>query len=301
MQAFRQIRAALTDLIPIEHAASALAVTDLFHRELDEYAELIVGPGGAPAGVMTRGDDASFSERCRTALELCGMPAAAIEHQRALATWFENKRAFFKVEWHAASEGTIEPAAACYFRRRPEVDEVLDKLGGMGVTPAVRDHVRRVAETVDKTTFHFVAAAFRPGQPIQHKLYFSQFVPADLRAQVAQRLERVFDLYGLDGPAREQWRRHHARCVPGGEPTIFVSIRCTGDEVAPTFKIDYPDVPPALASLWLDGEGRTSVLRDAGLACDLAGANRLTFLGVRFTRGEDGPALKYYADVPTAD
>jgi len=297
MQGFRQVRSALTDLVPVEHAVDALGVTDLFNRELDEYAEIIVGPGRVPVGFMTRGDDASFGERCRTALEVTGMPAAAIERQRALASWFEHKRAFFKMEWHRTGQG-VEPLAACYFRRRPPVDDVVTHLGDAGVAPPVLEYVQRVARTLDKSTVHFVSAAFRPGHPVHHKLYFSQFAPADLRADVAGRIDRMFDLAEIAGPARERWRAHHPRCVPGGEPTIFLSISFTDDRVAPTFKIDYPEVSPATAAAWLDANARRPVEDDAGLACDLARIHRLSFLGVRFARDQAAPGLKYYADVP---
>ena len=78
--------------------ADTATVVDRFAPELDTYAELIVGPGRAPLGFMTRGEDDSFTARVRATLEALGMPDAALDHHARLADWFEHRRAFFKVE-----------------------------------------------------------------------------------------------------------------------------------------------------------------------------------------------------------
>lgn len=291
-------RAALARLLPAEHTPTPLALTDLFARELDDYAELIVGEAGRPVGFMTRADGPGFTERGRVALEQLGMPAEALAHHEAMAELFEHKRAFLKLEWLATPAG-VEPAASCYFRRRPALAAVVERLAGWGVDAAALALARDVAAALDKTTVHFVAAAFRPGRPVQHKLYFSQLVAPDTRADVAARIEQVFGRVGLPETVRAHWRAHHDATVPPGESSLFVSISFSGDEVAPWLKIDYPHVPCAQAAAWLPALAQQAqAVADAELACELGRTSTLTYLGVRFHADRPAPSLKYYCDMP---
>ena len=68
--------------------------------------------------------------------------------------------------------------------------------------------------------------------------------------------------------------------------------------IAPSFKIDYPDVGAARAAAWLPEAEQGQVIADAEAACALAGTGAVSYLGVRFGAGSSGPALKYYCDVP---
>lgn len=86
--------------------------------------------------------------------------------------------------------------------------------------------------------------------------------------------------------------------MPAGEATLFVSVSFSGQEITPSFKLDYPEVTPAQAAAWLPDDQRARATADAERACALAGTRALTFLGVRFHAGEPAPALKYYGDVP---
>ena len=273
-----RVRAALARLPDSE----PLLLTDLFGEELDQYAELIAGPGGAPLGFMTHGDGPRFTERVRSALAMLGMPEAARAHHAALAHAFEHTNGFFKAEWGAGS-----PLAAIYFRRRPELADALAGLAAWGVRDTAR--LARMAELLDKDTVHFLAAAFRPGQPVHHKLYFSQWAPPEARGDVAARIARVFELFGV---APDAWRAHHDAMVADGDPTLFVSTSVTAAGPSPSFKIDYPDVSFARAAAWC-----TASLADARLAAELAGTEALSYVGVRFAPGA-APALKCYADVP---
>jgi hypothetical protein len=175
-----RIRAALALLVPAQSAGLALGCAELFGRELDEYAELVAGPGRNPAGFMTRGEDASFTERAAAVLAELGMAEDAVAHHGRLADWFEHVRAFLKPEWHV-SEAGVEPLAACYFRRRPTIDEVITRLGYWGLCAAARELTIDVARLLEKDSVHFVAAAFRPGSHVHHKLYFSQFLTPETR------------------------------------------------------------------------------------------------------------------------
>jgi hypothetical protein len=290
-------RSALVRLLPPEHTPTPLALTDLFARELDDYAEIIVGRAGRPVGFMTHADGPGFTERGRVALEQLGMPADALAHHSAMAELFEHRRAFLKLEWLVTDSG-VEPAASCYFRRRPALAAVLERLAGWGVAPAALALARDVAAALDKSTVHFVAAAFRPHQPVQHKLYFSQLVARDTRTDVAARIERVLARADLPEPVRAHWRAHHDATLPPGESSLFVSLAFSGNDIAPWLKIDYPQVPCATAGAWLLPPDQARAVADAELACALARTSMLTYLGVRFHADRAAPSLKYYCDVP---
>lgn len=290
-------RAAIARLLPPELTTQPFSLTDLFARELDEYAEIIVAPGRRAAGFMTRGEDASFTERARLTLTQLGMPPEAVAHHRALAGWFEHVRAFLKVEWHRTEEGA-EPLAACYFRRRPEVDDVLARLARFGVTAPARELVMDVAQLLDKDTVHFVSAAFRPGSEVHHKLYFSQWVTPETRDAVTERIARVLQLFGFSEEAEAHFRINHRRMVSREDSTLFVSVSFTKDAIAPSIKIDYPAVAPARAAAWLPEAEQLDVLDEAQAACELAGTRAVSYLGVRLGLDWDAPSLKYYCDVP---
>jgi hypothetical protein len=147
------------------------AVLDELDDPLDAYAELIAAPARDAVGLMTRGEGPGFTRAVSSILRRLDMPPAALEHHRFLAEHFEHKRAFFKVEWHFGPDGRVAPLAACYFRRRPELDTVLDALERRGVGAGLHDPLRVLAYTLDKRTVHFVAAAHsRLWQPRLHAL-----------------------------------------------------------------------------------------------------------------------------------
>ena len=287
------VRSTLATLLPGEGIPP---LADLFEAELSEYAEIIVGPGGKPAGFMTRGEGQAFTERVRVAIAQLQLPEAASAHHLELARWFEHTRGFFKAEWHKTATG-VEPLAAIYFRRRPPIDEVLARLD---LTAAARERFAALARTVDKQTVHFVSAAFRPGHPVHHKLYFSQWVTPDTRAAVADGIGRVFDLYGFGAGVRDAWRPCHERCLGAadGETTIFVSASASPDGPSTTFKIDYPEVDAAVAAQWVPEAQRAAVMTDARRAQGFGGTRHMTFLGVRFATDRPAPSLKYYCDLP---
>jgi hypothetical protein len=292
-------------------ASGAAAVLDVFEQELDEYAELIVGPttgGASPSpgvvGFMTRGEGAGFTERAAAMLQRFDMPPAARAQHRFLAELFEHKRAFFKIEWHRQAGGGVVPAAACYFRRRPELDTVLDALGQRGLAAELQDQLRVLAFVLDKRTVHFVAAAFRPNAPVHHKLYFSQYVTPATRQAVAARVGRLVDRVDGKGSAsrpegtRALWQAaHDGILAEAPERTIFVSVNFTDQARLPWLKIDYPEVTPAQAAAWVSEDRRAQVERDARDACAGVGCDRLSYLGVRLV-GDGQAALKYYVDLP---
>lgn len=291
------VRAALTTHLPADHTTTPLTLSDLFEGELSEYAELIAGRAMNPIGFMTRGEGPAFTEHVRIALQALGMPGAAIERQQAMATWFEHMRGFFKAEWHRTAQG-VEPLAAIYFRRRPEIDEVITRLTQWGLPDVARQRVSAMARLLEKTSIHFVSAAFRQSHPVHHKMYFSQWVTRDTRAAVAERISRVFELFGFLAGAREAWLANHERCIGPDDTTVFVSTSVNVDGVSPSFKIDYPDLTPELVAAWLPAAERATVLDEARHAMALGGTKQLTFTGVRFAADQPAPALKYYSDVP---
>jgi hypothetical protein len=293
-------------------ASGAAAVADLFEPELDEYAELVVGrsPGAGsaaapdPVGFMTRGEGAGFTERAASVLQRFDMPPASREHHRFLAELFEHRRAFFKVEWHRQPDGGVIPAASCYFRRRPEIETALAALGRRGLDPAVQDELRALAFTLDKRSVHFVAAALRPGAPVHHKLYFSQYVTTATRPVVADRVARLLGRMGESDEVRALRLRAHENMLPAlgndGETTIFVSAHFTDRERLPWLKIDYPETTPAQAAVWARDQDRPQVEREARMACASLGRSRLSYLGVRL-QGDEAASLKYYVDLPARE
>jgi hypothetical protein len=287
------VRKAVSQLLP-DDTLPAFSLTDLFAEWLDRYAEIIVGPGGKPVGFMTHGEGPEFTERVRLALERLDMPAEAREHHQTLAAWMEHKRGFFKAEWQRTEAG-VEPLAAIYFRRRPQVGAVLDHLD---LDAVAADRIRDFAGTLDKDTIHFVSAAFRPNHPVHHKMYCSQWVTDATRAEVAARIPRLFDMFGTHAGARAVWHAQHDRCVGTDATTVFVSTSVTRGEVSPSFKIDYPDLAPDVLAAWLPEASRRPAVEDARRTMTLAGTKRVTFTGVRFSPDQAHPSLKYYGDVP---
>lgn len=292
-----RIDAALGELLPDVPSALTVAPTvERFTGDLEQYAELIVHPTAEVAGFMTRGEDAGFTERAAAMLEQIS-PAGAAHHQ-ALARWFQHRRAFFKIEWHRVDD-RLEPLAACYFRRRPHIDDALLRLSVAGVDDRICARVAAVADALDKETVHFVSAAFRPAHPVRHKLYFSQYVTPETRKAVAGRVEGLFDRFELSDALRERWRAQHGRCVPGvGDSTIYVSVSFEAERMLPSFKIDYPGVPATRAAWWVDAADRAAMLDAADRACALAGTRDISYLGVRFEQGRDVPTVKLYCDPP---
>jgi hypothetical protein len=290
-------RSALASLLPRDETTLPFTFVDLFGNELDAYAEIIAGPGGKVAGFMTRGEDGGFGQRAQLAMKELGLDEASREVHRALAAWFENKRAFLKLEWHQGPDG-VEPLVACYFRRRPSLASTMVRLAELGVGPEPLARARAMGEVLDKGTVHFVSAAFRPGRAPHFKLYFSQLADGPDRVKSTERVARVHDLFGVTGPLRDRWRELHENTVGPGVETFFVSMSCTGDELSPSFKIDYPNVSATGASEWRPSGERPEVVLEIERTCAMAGQRALTFLGVRFAPGEPTPTLKYYADVP---
>ncbi|HSK03529.1 MAG TPA: hypothetical protein VK932_19895, partial [Kofleriaceae bacterium] len=234
-----------------DHAAGALTMAELFAEPLDRYTELISSVSGELTGFMTRGEDRRFTAQTAAALEYLGMTRDARDHHAALAGWMEHRRGFTKLEWAREGEaGRVVPLAAIYFRRRPAVADTLARLADRGVGSAGRELAAEVAGVLGKRTVHFVAAAFRPGSPVHHKLYFSQLVAADTHAEVARRVEAIVRRFGGTPAQVAIWQHHHAATVHRDDSTIFVSVSMTADQPSPSFKIDYPEVEPARAAAW---------------------------------------------------
>lgn len=283
------------------HVATAAApsvrdVLSSFEPELERYAELIVGPGRHPLGFMTRGEGPSFTERVAAAMRRLELPAAAIAHHARLATWFEHTRGFAKVEWHQGADGAPAPMVAVYYRRRPAVETALAKLHSFGVAPAVQDELRRFGYALEKTSIHFVSAAFQQGSPVQHKVYFSQLVLEERKPAIEDRIGRIFDRLGL-GADRERWLPMHRRALEHAtETTLYVSFNFTDEHLVRTFKIDYPGQLPGQSAAWAEPAQRDRVELEVAETARAMDGDRLAYLGVRFDGGA-APKLKYYADL----
>lgn len=264
-----------------------------FAGELDRYGELIVGPGQAPFGFMVRGEGPDFTERAARLLAEWGMNADARGHHLRLARFFEHKRAFLKLEWHP--EG--DRLAAFYFRRRPDLDDAVALLARAGALPSALDAAMDMAGALGKRTVHFVAAAVRPGRPLHHKLYFSQWVTDATRAAVAERLGIVATQAGA-AEAWARWRPMHDGLLAGqADATLFASLNLTAERRLPGFKIDYPDADPLIAAEGLPDAAQRPAVDEMRALARLLDRRTLSYLGVRFA-GAAAPKLKYYLDFP---
>jgi hypothetical protein len=270
---------------------------DTFLPELAHYCELISGPTGAPIGLMTRGEDETFTRRAAALMHAWEMPEA-VAGFLAQAAFFAHKRAFLKLEWAPRPGGGVERLAAYYHRRRPAVATMRERYAAAGVVAPVTERVGLFAETLGKSSIHFVAAAMRPAQPPHHKLYFSQYVTAETIASVGRRVAAVMDLVGIDPLATAARLDLHARLLPpAGEHTIFVSMKFTDDGLLPGMKIDYPLVTPDRLALVAPPAERAALVATARALCAAAGTSALSFLGVTLVPGAP-PAFKLYADLP---
>ncbi|MEZ4362487.1 MAG: hypothetical protein R3B48_20015 [Kofleriaceae bacterium] len=284
--------------LPPAQLAQVTPILARFAPELGRYAELIVGARGAPWGLMTRGEDARFTERVAATMSELGLPPDALAHHRELAAWFEHRRAFVKLEWHPG-QAERAPNLAVYFRRRPAVEDVLARLGACGVAAPVVAELRALAGALEKPSVHFVAAACSRAQPLQHKLYFSQLVVPERLAALEDRLLRVFALARLPA-AGARWLPAHRRAVEGArESTLYVSFNLTESALVPTLKLDYSDLRAAQVAAWADEADRPRVEAEAEEIARAMGGPRLSYVGVRFEDGAGAPRLKYYADRST--
>lgn len=269
----------------------------MFAPEMRRYCEFIQGPGGASLGFMVRGERLDFTLRAQRLMEAWQMPSAGIAHHAALAAMFEHKRAFLKLEWHKSETGDqSERLIAFYFRRRPAVKDVLGYLQQRGVKLDILERVAEVARLLSKNSIHFVAAALRPGHPVRHKLYFSQYVTPERFDDVTRRLQAVLTLFDIQPDVQRDWSRHHTALLSPAEiNTIFVSVSFEQDVLISSVKLDYPKVEPQLCLDLLPPNERARAEVEIQALCNSVGLDRLSYLGVRLN--PSGPLrLKYYVD-----
>lgn len=283
-------------LAPMGVIGEGRAMLETFGPEAEAYGEAILSPGGRVAGFMVRGEGQAFTERAAAVLATWNLPEAARAHHRRLAHLMEHRRGFLKLEWHHREGAEPERLAAFYFRRRPEVTEVLRWLDELGVAAEVRAEIDALAAGLAKKSVHFVAAAARADQPgLHHKLYFSQYVTPGHLPGVTERLGGLMRPFGVSPEAVEAWRPVHHAILDGRETTLFASINFTLSARKPWLKLDYPEVNPELVQPWIAEPDRDTARREIGHMIRTAGLRRLSYLGVRLSEAAL-PQLKYYAD-----
>lgn len=290
MPRMERVRELIGRSFPREQAGSAVAAVEPFVGDLQRYTEVAISPTEVSIGFVTRGEDAGLTVRVARLLGALDLPPEAVAHQQSLATWFDHKRAFLKVEWTRDGAGVMAPRVSCYFRRRPQVDVAVEKLG---LAPALRNEVREIAYLLGKTSIHFVAAAFTPGGGIDHKLYFSQYAKPEQRRQLEVQIDALMGRLGIAAAARDRWRGMHETMLGRGSPTFFASIGIGAGGLSPTLKLDYAGVAPGRASDWVDGDARIAATLLGTRMCAVAGIRELSYVGIRFSR-EESVRLKYY-------
>lgn len=269
-----------------------------FAPELAVYTEVISSLSGATVGVMTRGEDASFTERVQATLAGWGAPEAGLAWHRKLAGWFEHERAFFKAEWtRTTPEAAPQRLGAFYYRRRPEVEEVVAALRAEGVAPAQLERFEALARLLAKDSVHFVSAAVREGSDeVVHKLYLSQWVTPDTQAAVQGRITRALRELGVHADNIDLWSLYHDRLAPAASsPSIFVSLAFTAADRQPSLKIDYPEVLPRYAVALLPAGDQPAAQDAAQRFCARCGLERISYLGVRLGEAP-GIGIKLYGD-----
>jgi hypothetical protein len=286
--------------LPIREEAALVA--NVIAPEMNRYGELIQGPGGAPIGLMVRGDGEDFTARAERLMRAWAMPDGAIAAYRALAEWLEHLNGFLKLEWHPARAGhDCERLIAYYFRRRPPVEEVVAHLRGHGVDRDILKRVVAFAGLLEKGSVHFVAGAMRPDRELRHKLYFSQYLTPEESTSVEHRLRKAMERTGVAAESRDLLMHHHRNLAPPEcVATLFVSISFAAAAMVPGLKLDYPDVAPETAAALLPDGERTVAAAEMRDLCSLIGLDRLSYLGVTL-HPDRPPGLKYYADVAEAE
>lgn len=313
-------REALATLLPLERAPGAEAALAALAPWLDARAELALAAGRREVGIVTRGDGPAFTAAAATALGALGVSDDDLAHHQALAAWFEHTGGLVKLEWAlptesasatataapaaataaatvAATASVAAPRAACYFRRRPPLDEVARRLAAHGLGPAAVAHLRATAAELGKTTVHFVAAAFAPARPRRHKLYLTRHVTPATGDEVGAALDRLVATSGVAADVRARWRAaHDAHVAARADTTVYVSLAAAGDGVVPGLKLDYADVAAEAAGAWAGDDAPTAVA-DAAWLCALVGRPRLGYLGLRLAPAAPA-AIKLYAAPP---
>lgn len=280
-------------------ADEAARIGECFGAELEQYCELVSGPGGEPLGFMTRGEDESFTLRAAALMRTWRLPTEGVRRFCEQAAFFEHRRAFLKLEWASNPTEGVQRLAAYYHRRRPAVLTMEQYYRAAGVNAAALLRMRHLASVLGKSSIHFVAAALRPGLPMHHKLYFSQYVTPPAALEVKQRLQAALRLFEIDRGAAAAWLESHDRLLgEASASTLFVSMRFSDQQLLPGLKIDYPEVPRAALLDCVAAPERALLARTAAELCSTARTPRVSFVGVSFgVRGP--PRLKLYADLPS--
>jgi hypothetical protein len=279
-------------------AAEAVQAAKAFAPEFVGYGELIRNRRRDLAGFMVRGEDADFARRVRAQLRMFDAPEEALRQHAHWIAALGPKRAFFKAEWQRRPDGGVARLAAIYIRRRLPVADVIAMIAAEADGALPTAHYHTLARLLGKKTVHFIALACRPGEPVHYKLYFSQLQDAMNREAVQVRLGRAVCQFAPHPPAVARWAAYHDRLAPAGpERTLFVSLAVTRNGVQPSIKVDYPDVAPNVAVGVLDVADQADAATGFAGLCASAGADRLSFLGLRLGVGAN-PVLKGYADFP---
>lgn len=273
------------DLVDVEEAA---ALWSRFEGEMSAYTELIAGPRGQPAGTMFRGRGEDFTQRAVQWMENWDISPEDLSHYQEMADLYGHTNSFLKLEWHPRGERM----ATGYFRRRPPVRRVLHQLHSKGVSPDILKNLLWISKVLQKDSIHFVSAAYRPGKQLRYKLYFSQALRPDTWAQVVQRVLTLMAHLRTDQDTRNRFIQFHPHLAPPQRfGTLFLAFSFDGDGLHASFKLDYPDVAPALIAQLISGGDATF----ADL-CQRSGPGPLTYLGVR-VHPQQPLELKYYADL----
>ena len=263
-----------------------------FLAELTRYCELVSGPGGAPIGLMIRGEDESFTARATALMRARGLPDDSVARFLEQSAFFEHKRAFLKVEWAAGPDGGgAERLVAYYHRRRPSVAVAQQRYLGFGSRP------RRSSASASSPGCWALVHSLRRGGDAPRTSAAPQALLLPVRdagddggGRPADR--GAMNLAGIDPVTAAAQLEQHARMLPAVEAcTIFVSMKFTDQGLLPGMKIDYPQVTLDWLATCAAGGDRATTLATGRSLCAAAGTSALSFVGVALSPRR-APALK---------
>ena len=270
-----------------EHSISQNEIyqlTSLFSSEINNYCELVQGMNRDAYGIVIKGDGARFSKRNADMLE-SRFSNESVRHYYWLAELFEHKGGLSKFEWKKNENDENVFSQSNYFRRRPQVNEMLNRYLGIGVSKDVLTQLNVLSSILDKNSIHFVAASFNPDLGIIHKWYFSQFVDQNSYNVILGRILYILELFKTDPESIHLFLSNYARLVHFQKvSTLFISFSFNVSEIIPSVKIDLTEIDSADYLPLLNGSKR---LQNETVP------NTLSYLGIRFFRNRK-LNLKYY-------
>ena len=270
-----------------------------FGQELKDYTEFVLGKKGTAIGLgfgMEGRERAAFTKEWFQQIEM-GEPF--LRWFELLAAQCEYKRMFLKAEWtrEAVTDPTFDSyptRIGFYYRRRPQVDDLLDVYMNLGMQPEVAARLKLYAQILGKKTIHFVAVASEKGGLPKHKWYFSQYITPETGSRTLENIKILFGIFGFQGADANHILEACPLLIGSDFPkTLFVSFSFDMEKLLPDLKLDFQEP---------DRDAINPILRNLGWGSrevpdleDLSGSKSISYVGIRLCEQEE-ISVKLYAD-----